>query len=93
MARHPRLHLRTLDSPVRPGSVGSVALVVVGLLAVTLLTTWAPNQSGTFSGEHQGGAMQMSMQMTFTVRRCRQSRPANECPHNFAYSSGCRLQS
>jgi len=78
VARHPRLHLRTLDSPARPGSVGSVALVVVGLLAVTLLTTRAPSRAGTFSGEHQagdGGAMQMSMQMTFTVRCCTQAGP------------------
>ena len=78
MPRHPRLQLRTLDSPALPGSAGSVALAVAGLLAVTLLTTWAPGQAGTFSGEHQGGeggAMHMSMQMTFTARHCKQAGP------------------
>ena len=51
--------------------MGSVALVIVVLIALTLLTGVAHPQVSAFSGEHgssAGGAMHMSMQMTFTVR-------------------------
>ena len=77
VVRYPPFARHTLDSPGRPGSVGSVAIVVVGLLVLALLTTGAPSHAGTFSGRHEGGeggAMQMSMQMTFTVRLLRPTR-------------------